>query len=316
MHTVWIGAAGTATGYGIARSLRTHWGDRVRLVTADINPAHLVAASELADAHVVVPPVAQADRLARALRDGFEAHGVDTYFPLLVAEIVLAAGLAEALGVSLVGPGAAAAALCADKLEAARWMEAHGIPAPPTVSAAEARWWPEGVVVKPRSGQGSHGVETIAAEAELGRARERGEDAVAQRRCRPPEITVDAFASRDGALFRSVCRERLEVKAGVCTKARLFEDAELADVVRTIAGELGHAGVLCVQAMRGPDGYEVTDLNPRPGAGTPMSALAGVDVTAAALADLWGEDPEPFLGRFEGEPFVVRRYEEILRYPA
>ena len=313
---MWIGAAGTATGYGIARCLRTHWGDGVRIVTADIHPAHLIAASELADAHVVVPPIAAGDRFSTALGEALREHAVDTYVPLLTREIELAPELAETLDVGLLGPGASVGRLCADKLTAAAWMEEHGIPVPPTTLARDASWWREGVVVKPRTGQGSQGVESIESESELGRAHRRGEEAVAQRRCGPPEVTVDAFASSDGSLFRAVCRERIEVKAGVCTKARLFADPELEGIVGRIARELPHAGVLCVQVMRGPDGWEVTDLNPRPGAATPMSALAGVDVTAAALADLWGEPAEPFLGRLEGEPFVVRHYEELLRYPA
>lgn len=313
---MWIGAAGTTTGYGVARCLRTHWGDGVRVVTADTNPAHLVAASELADAHVVVPPVAAGDRFASALREALTEHAVDTYVPLLAGEIALAPDLAQTLEVGLLGPGASVARLCADKLATAVWMDERGIPAPPTTLASKARWWPAGVVVKPRTGQGSQGVLSIEDEADLSRAHARGEDAIAQRRCAPPEVTLDAFASSNGSLFRAVCRERIEVKAGVCTKARLFSDLELEGLVERIARELPHAGVLCVQVMRGPGGWEVTDLNPRPGAATPMSALAGVDVTAAALAELWGEPPEAFLGRLAGEPFVVRRYEELLRYRA
>jgi carbamoylphosphate synthase large subunit len=192
-------------------------------------------------------------------------------------------------------------------------MEAEGIPVPPTVAAADARWWPEGVVVKPRTGQGSVGVRVVESEAELAGVRALGESAIAQRRCSPPEVTVDAFAS--ATTFRAVCRERIEVKAGVCTKARLFEDAELLEIVSGVAHALGLSGVLCVQAMRGPDGWEVTDINPRPGGATPMSAAAGVDVTAAAFADLWGLPVEPYLGELRGEPFVVRHYEELLRYP-
>lgn len=310
---VWIGAAGTATGYGIVRCLRRHWGESVRVVTADVNPAHLVAATELADAHAIVPPVAERERFVEAFGAGVAEHGVDTYVPLLTRELELGAELAEAHGVQLLGPTERAARLCADKLEAARWMADAGIAAPPTVPAGEAPWWPEGVVVKPRSGQGSQEVEPIASEADLPRAHARGERAIAQRRCQPPEVSVDAFAGRTN--FRAVCRERIEVKAGVCTKARLFADPELAGVVARLAELLPHTGVLCVQFMRGPDGWEVTDLNPRAGAATPMSALAGIDVTAAAFAELWGEQPDRFLGRIEGEPYVVRHYEELLRYP-
>jgi ATP-grasp domain len=311
MHTVWLGAAGTNTAYCVARSLRDGWGDGVRIVTADIAPAHLVGSAELADLHVRVPPVKDA-RFEPEMRAALAEHGADTWVPLLIEEIALAARMRPD-GVGLLAPAAEVAEMCADKLAAARWMDEHGVPTPPTLPAGEARWWPEGVVIKPRLGQGSQGVTVVEDEQALELARRDADGAIAQRRCRHPEVTVDAFRSRDGGLFRAVCRERIEVKAGVCTKARLFHDEELEGAVRRAAETLDYCGVLCVQAMRGPEGWEVTDLNPRCGAATRMTVLAGVDVIGAALADLWGQDPAPFLGDIEGEPYVVRHYEESIR---
>ena len=41
------------------------------------------------------------------------------------------------------------------------------------------------------------------------------------------EITIDVFCPRPGDVLACCCRERLEVKAGVSTKARLFDDDTL-----------------------------------------------------------------------------------------
>ncbi|HEX8101729.1 MAG TPA: ATP-grasp domain-containing protein [Solirubrobacteraceae bacterium] len=315
-RVLWLGAAGTVTAHGIARRVRAAWGDGVGIVAVDINPPALVAAADLADACEQVPPVADRDAFAAALGDGIRRHGVDTYVPLLVEEIALACELRDAgalPGVALLAPGTASARLCTDKLALARRLDAEGIAAPPTVLAQDARWWPEGVVVKARGGEGSRGVEVLVAEADLERVRGRGDAAVAQRRCEGPEVTVDAFRSRDGTVWAALCRERVEVRAGVCTKARLHRDAALEALVRRVADALELSGALCVQAMRGPGGWEITDVNPRYGGASAMSAAAGVDTAAAALADLWGEDPRPFLGDFAGEAWVVRSYEESLR---
>jgi predicted ATP-grasp superfamily ATP-dependent carboligase len=126
-----------------------------------------------------------------------------------------------------------------------------------------------------------------------------------------PEITLDTFRGRDGR-SRTVCRERLEVKAGVCTKARLFEDEVLADLGRRVAEGLDIRGSFCMQMMQNPqsNGWEITDVNCRPGAGTRLSAAAGVDVLSAWFADRWGEDPARFLRPLSRECFVVRSYQE------
>lgn len=109
-----------------------------------------------------------------------------------------------------------------------------------------------------------------------------------------------------------MCRERLEVKAGVSVKARVFDDPELSALAQKLGEELGLTGTFCFQVMRAPDagGWAITDVNPRPGAGTRMTVAAGVDVLAAMMADAWGEDPGVFLGPLAGERFVTRQYTE------
>lgn len=315
-HVLWLGSAGTATAFGVARSVRAVWGQRVGIVAADVNPPHLVAAAALADSAEQVPYLADADGFADTLAAGLQRHGADTYMPLLVEEILLAARLRAAgslpPGITVLAPGVETAEACTDKLELANLLAAHGVPVPPTSTAGQAQWWPEGVVVKSRRGEGSRDVQVCTSESELEAARSRGTEAVAQRMCQPPEVTVDAFRSGDGSIFRALCRERIEVKAGVSTKARAFTDPALEDICRRLADALELPGALTIQAMRGPDGWEITDVNPRCGGGTRLAAAVGVDTTAAALADVWGEDPGRHLEPFEGEAWIVRHYEELV----
>jgi carbamoylphosphate synthase large subunit len=276
-----------------------------------------VAAAALADEFEQVPAVADEafpDHVAEALA----RHGADTYAPILDAEIVAAARLRDEgrlpPGLVTLAPSAEVAALCLDKLEMARWLEREGLPTPPTDAAPTARWDPAGVVVKPRTGFGSAGVAVVDEEDDLARAVERaGGDAIVQRRCEGPEVTVDAFRGRDDRI-RAVCRERVEVKAGVSTKARVFDDPEIEELARALAEGLDLRGASCFQLMRAPGRgrWEVTDVNPRPGAGTRLSAALGVDVLAATLADAWGLDPSPFLPPLAGDGWVVRAYQELV----
>ena len=66
-----------------------------------------------------------------------------------------------------------------------------------------------------------------------------------------------------------------------------------------------------IAAINGPAvGFGITDVNPRVGAGTQMSAALGFDPGAAAIAAAMGLSPERYLERPYGEHIVVRTYEE------
>jgi len=306
-HTcVLAGAAGTATAYGVLRSLRARWGDAIRLVAADINPPHLVSAAAVADAIHQVPLAASADFEARIL-ELIEGERVTVWWPVLDEEIVIAAGLRErgALGdVAVIAPRRATAQLCLDKLAVAQRLTALELPTPATWPLDEAPWEPAGIVVKPRSGFGSRGVRFAERPEELEAIRRTAEPGlVAQPRLQGEEFTIDALRTRGGAT-RAVVRERIETKAGVSTKARVFEDAAITALAGRLADGLELVGPFCFQTIAGA----ITDVNPRPGGGTRMTVAAGVDLHCAALADLWGETIDlPPLVR---ERFVVRHWEE------
>jgi carbamoylphosphate synthase large subunit len=313
-HAVYIGAAGTTTAFGLVRSIRRHWSDSVSVVVGDTNPPHLVGASKLADAAVQVPRVAD-PMFTDFLVDLIQRHGVDIYVPILDEEIVLAAKLQEAnrLPASTVvcAPPARVGEICLDKLRTAAWLESRGFPTPKTVRARDARWKGEPLFAKERRGVGSRGARPIETEGELESLRQNPEFVI-QERCTLPEVTVDCYRSADDQVFAGLCRERLEVKAGVCTKARVFVDEELIELGRSIGRELPLVGGYCFQVMRPRDrrGWTVTDVNPRTGAGTALSAAVGFDPGAAMLAAAMGLEPSTHLKPPESEQFVVRTYDE------
>lgn len=316
-RVVWLGAAGTATAFGLLRSAREVWRDRVAFVAADINPRERVAASAVAAAFEQVPFVVDPG-FSSFLLERLAHHGVDTYVPILDSEIVVAAELRDGgelpAGMVTLAPSVQTSRRCLDKLAMAEWLVSVDLPTPQTATANDAAWRPEGLIAKPRTGVGSVGFQRLDAPEDLERLRAEGGEDVVQSRCEPPEITVDAFRGAGGEVQRAVCRERLEVKAGVATKARVFDDDELAGLARRLGDGLELQGAFCFQVMRssGGGGWAITDVNPRPGAGTRMSAAVGVDVLAATLANAWGLDPRPMLPPLAGERYVARQYAEFV----
>ena len=312
--SVMIGAAGTATAFGIVRTLRDNWGEAVEIVIADLRPRRLIGAAAFADSYMQSPAVddpGYAGWLERAVAE----TGADLYVPLIDADIVIAAEIARRRpGFRAAAPPLAGALTCWDKLDTYQWLRSRGLPAPETWAPAAAPRREDGLVVKSRRGQGSVGFRPLAGVAEL-EALGDDEELVVQARCEFPEVTIDVYLGSDGESFRAVCRERIETKAGVCTKARVFESEPLSELAERVARGLGIVGGCCLQVMHGEDGeWCLTDVNARPGAGARLSAAAGVDILGAVYADLLGLpfDPQRSLLPLAADVYAVRQFDEYV----
>lgn len=314
-RTVLIGAAGTGTSFAIATRLRGTWGADVRIVGMDINPPELVTTSLLCDTFHQVPR-ADDPSFARILEGIFKTETPTTYLPILNDEIALASRLASsdrARVIDIVAPAPELAELSRDKLLLAGWLAEGGVSAAKTC-LPENRTGPGPWFMKPRNGVGSHG--TRLADTVFLRAAnpEELEAMVLQEVCTPPEVTVDSFFDAAAGRGRALCRERLETKAGVCTKARVFENPELSDMAMRIGTALGQRGTICFQVMRAGNGWAVTDLNLRPGAGTAMTCAAGFDVLSAFVACRWGLPTDDYFpeSSSDGDIIVTRQYAEFV----
>jgi hypothetical protein len=184
--------------------------------------------------------------------------------------------------------------LTRDKNTAYDFLSGLGIPTPrrfaPEDLPASGR-----VFVKPRRGKRSRGIRMAAAEEIRHLPAEALAGSIIQECCLPPEVTVDSFHDKITGRHRSVARERLATRAGVCVTARVYEDSVLSEYAYRIGEALQQRGTICFQAMRGREGWLVTDLNLRPGAGTAMSTAAGIDLLSAMAACRWGEPVEPYI---------------------
>jgi hypothetical protein len=122
---------------------------------------------------------------------------------------------------------------------------------------------------------------------------------------------VDVCYDKNRNFFEYVCRERIETKSGVCTKARLFQDKKIGEIALTLAQKLD-LSAFCFQLMRLKDNWAVTDINARLGAGTAISVAAGLDFFSGMFAIQWGEDPSKYFKLLQKETFVTRQYSEFV----
>lgn len=308
-----ITAAGTNAGFAAAQALRKVLSTKAKVVVADTSPPFLVPASCLADHTIQLPPVS-APEYFPALEQTFDRFGITHYFPILDEEILEASLLATAgtlWGAQYIGPSHQVVLTANDKLLTYEWLKRSGLPTPETWIAATAPAI-AGLIQKPRKGRGSAGFSPWPTKGQDSAKCGDGECTLVQQQCAPPELTVDVFNAPESCKVWSAARERLEVKAGVCTKARVFQDALIHELAERIATELEVEGLFCFQLMELNGRKVITDLNPRPGAGTAISVAAGYDFYSALFKRALGLEFDSCFSPVSSETIVVRQYSEIV----
>jgi len=314
MKIVLLGAGGTGASFAIASRIRANWGENVRLILTDIYDEHLVATSLLADKFYKVPYVSDPS-YSRIIGDIILSEGVQTYIPILNDEIILAANLSRENKLNHVDFWSSDIyASCIDKIFADSWLKKIGVRTPLKINLSDLSGDSGPWFSKPRDGFGSRGAAVLTLDEAINLKLDLTSNFLIQELCRSPEITVDSFYDASADTGYAYCRERLEIKSGVCTKARLFADPELTDFSRKIGKALGQRGTICFQVMKSNEGWAVTDLNLRPGAGTSMTCSAGFDVIAAAFACRNGDDYSKFIKPLEAseEFFIARQYSDFV----
>jgi predicted ATP-grasp superfamily ATP-dependent carboligase len=307
--TVLIGCAGSGTGFAATSALRRTWKQDVRIVCMDTKPPHLVTAALLADVYQIVRPVS--DNLHRdELVQHIIRNQVTVYLPLVPEEIIMAASLKSSSllppELRILAPSETCAIKVSDKWQAAELLQDAGLPTPKTYLSSTTRPVSGDLIAKPRFGFGSKGVRIIKQCDQPG-----GEEEIFQEICSGPELTVDAFRDPGGDMTWTVCRERIETKAGVSTKCRLFRDSELDNLAARLGKAAGLVGSFCFQVMRGEGGWMIIDVNPRPGAATSMCLTTGNDFFSATFALAFGEEYDRHFNDFSGECYVTRQYADF-----
>jgi carbamoyl-phosphate synthase large subunit len=208
--------------------------------------------------------------------------------------------------------------LCQDKWAAFRWLRQIDLPTPNTyLSLADARAalargairFP--LVLKPRRGTNSIGVEPVENERELELAHEWGQmrlrrtilaevsridpdnDFIIQEWLAGQEYGLDVVNDLDGRHVCTLARRKLVMRAGNTDRAETVAEPALERLGEVLGRRLGHPGSLDADVLATDRGHRVLDLNPRFGGGYAFSHLAGANIPAALLAWADGKEPDP-----------------------
>ncbi|MPX98259.1 ATP-grasp domain-containing protein [Salinivibrio sp. VYel6] len=313
MIKILILSGGAGNGFTFCKTVKEKFSKIVDLHVADTNEMHLVSSS-IFSKHYHKVPHSLSPGYKENIKSIINNNHIDIVIPLINQDFLVLSELSNGkeidCDVKFSFPVGKATQLLLDKEKCNLFLSELGIPVPETYFKYEQL--PDCFFVKPRNGFGSKN-----AQQELKKNYCKLDDEFSyQEFLSGEEVTVDCFSDIKKGYVHITCRERLEVKSGVCTKARLFFDQELYNYAKKISFALKFEGGFCFQVMKKDNQWKVIDLNMRLGAGTSMSSQIGNDYFSATLNLLLDMPYESCFApdAFNEVSYVTRQYQEFLTY--
>lgn len=309
-----ITSAGTAGSVELIKQLGAS-SRRIATVAADINPYGETAGSQLADSFVRVPFGDDASYVS-TLAEIVRTKKVDLLIPINDVEIEAIARERSLLpsDCRCLIPSVSTIQLVRDKAAMTAHAEALGVPCPRKLSVDDS----QKRIVRDVTSVGSRGVHILEgpADSEIVRSVNRGL-AFVQELIEGPEYTVDILCDSSGMPVYIIPRERVEVKAGVCTKGRITNNTILIEFAHKIARSLRIPGFSNIQFIVDANNVpRFIEVNPRFGAGSAATLKAVPSMFERFLDIVFDEWEADGLrvnsGDIKWGAFVTRYYTEVL----
>jgi len=291
---VLLTGAGGAAAVSFIKAVR---GEPYVIHAADIDPnaagLYLVPAERR---HRLLPGADS--RFVAHLLDLCRRHAIDVLVPTVDFEL-LGVAKAEAAfaaaGVRVLVASADTLTICLDKLTLLRTC-GDTVPVgryAPLDAAFSPEGWDFPVIVKPRSGSGSRGIEIVRSTAQLAGFPHDGHLLV-QEFLPGDEYSVDVLAGRDGRIVAAVPRARLKVDSGIAVTALTLHDPELEEFARLVAARIALRYTANIQFRRNAHGTPVLlEVNARFPGTMPLTVHSGVNMPLLSLRDVLGESLPP-----------------------
>ncbi|WP_414657594.1 ATP-grasp domain-containing protein [Deinococcus sp. VB343] len=288
-----------------------------KVIAADLDP--LAPALFLADASERVPRVKDSSYIPTLL-DLVKQYNVRLLVPTIDTELqVLADNQAQfaELGCRVHSSTPEFVGITGDKWLTMKAFKKEGISVPESwlpETLPDEKTLPERLFLKPRDGSASmhtYGIHKEDLQSTLSRV----PNPIIQEEVQGPEITIDAFIAQDGRPIHFVPRKRIRTLGGESIQGvTLASDNDLGawlTEVLAAAGRLGARGAITLQAFDSPNGYRLSEINPRFGGGYPLGYAAGGQYPQWLLQELEGQAVPERLGQYQVGLYMTRANDEI-----
>ena len=308
-------------------------GDNGLIIAGDMQLS--APALTAADIKVQLPSV-YSENYVPILLNISKTYGVDALFSLNDLELPILAKnkkLFKEIGVSPIVSDLELIDLCFDKLKMSEFVKSIGLISPKVfisiseciskINSQEVRF---PIILKPRWGSGSIGIEVVDNEKDLRLAfdflcgkikrtilrnvSDEKEQILIQEFISGNEYGLDIINDLNGSYVTTVVKKKIAMRAGETDKAMTIYSSELNTIGSTIGINSHHIANLDCDILESDGNYYVIDMNPRFGGGFPFSYEAGVNLPAAIFKWLKSEkvDVNTFLNPVIGKTFAKCDY--------
>lgn len=309
-----ITAGGTATAWHICTIIKRYFDEDFEIHLCDINPPELIPAEIYSQVYHRVPPIND-PKYMEHMYSLLKRESIDIIIPLIDFDLFLFPSDSprlQKLGVVSTAPPLHTVRILSDKRSLYHFLHSQGLPTPMVYQVDEVDPH-ETYAVKSAIGFGSRNFCVMKGSDIL--ASEMDSDVIIQEFCAPVndthEITAEIFCF--GGSLKIFCRERIEVKAGVCTKMKPFFDQSIELSLNKLVKSISCPTAFCVQFLYNKGRWEIIDCNLRLGAGTALSSAIGFQLTRALLLTLLNKPvPNDIFIVNPSVKSVLRVYDEVV----
>jgi carbamoyl-phosphate synthase large subunit len=306
MATVLVTGVGGVGGFATVQTINEHTTHEV--VGVDMDPSAL--GLHKLDKSRVVPP-ASSETWIPEMEYTISEFDIDAVVPLVDEELDRLSELKEEVSdnVAFVCPTQEVIDLALDKYRMAEVFERERLPVPETkLGYEEPPSFP--VVVKPRRGHGSEGIELLESQNDVEQYFESTEyspeEVVLQRYVDGPEYTTSVVATKDNDLLGIVPKQVIEKEGNTVKGVTQSEDAVICACLR-IYDVLEPCGPINVQQIHDEETNTIytIEVNPRFSSSACLTVEAGVNELDLLIRNFLGEPiSEP--DGFEDNVYMVR----------
>lgn len=269
----------------------------------------------VADIKKQVPAVYSSDYIEQTLDicRHYDIKGLISLNDLELPIISAAAKQFEAIGTKVVVSKPEVINICFDKYRTACYVESLGLKSPQTyislnetILALQSGKLRFPLVLKPRWGSGSIGIEFVGSIDELNEvyamllkkvkksilatASQGNEYILIQEKISGQEYGLDVMNDLQARNRGVSVKKKLSMRAGETDKAETVDNYKIREIGRALGENLGHIGNLDVDVFEKDGECYVLELNPRFGGGFPFSYEAGVNFPKAIIEWLKGNE--------------------------
>ncbi len=290
-----------------------------RVIATDCS--NLAPAVYEADAFYLVPRITAPDYLDRVL-EICEKEKITGVFSLIDPELSLLAKERErflAVGTTPIISDYELVETCFDKYRMFELLQKMQIPTARCYTdqesfcrAEEAGEISYPVFVKPVRGRASIHINKVESKKEMEVLFDLYEDLMIQEYMDGTEFGADVYVDMiSGKCTDIFVKKKIKMRAGETDKSVSFKDVKLFDVICDFAEKCGFRGMIDIDIFEIDGVYYLSEVNPRFGGGYPHAYGCGVNMAAAVVRNLSGEENEVRIGEYK-EGICMMKFNEVM----